>query len=63
MELLAYAGVVFLATLAAITFYAWLKAEWDERQWRKIIQEELEMPRLTYRMVRDIEDKGGSDRG
>jgi hypothetical protein len=61
MELLAYAGVAFLATLAAITFYAWLKAEWDERQWRKIIEEELEMPRFTYRMVMD--DKDGSDRG
>jgi hypothetical protein len=61
MSLLMYAGVVFVASFFAVSLYAWLKAEWDERQWRKIMEEELEMPRFTYRMV--MEDKDGSDRG
>jgi hypothetical protein len=60
MSWLLLAAVVFVAAFAAVAAYAWLKSEWDERQWRRIMQEELGMPRFTYRMVMD--DKDGSDR-
>ena len=54
----AYALITFVATLAAVVTYQWIRAEIDERRWRRMIDEELSDPVFMYRLVRD----DGSDR-
>ena len=52
-------GVVFIGCVAAIAVYNWLRAELDERAWRRILEEEdTHLP--MYRLV-NVEGKD-SDR-
>ena len=50
-----------MSAFTAVTLYEWVKAERDERQWRKMIEEEADLgaPTFTYRLVREER----SDRG
>lgn len=59
MNWLLYFLITVIAVFLGVSIYSWMKAEWDERQWRKIIDEEMSMPRFTYRMVREDD---GSER-
>lgn len=58
-------GIIFVACFMAVFFgvalFEWLRAEYDERKWRKILAEEMhsdDMPR-RYRLV--IEDRSDSE--
>lgn len=55
MNLLLYFLMTIAGAFLAISVYEWIKAERDERQWRKLMQEELDagIPTVHYRLVRD----------
>lgn len=52
----AYFLVSLCGTYLAITLYNWVKAERDEREWRKLLAEEMNESGSNapiYRLVRD----------
>lgn len=51
-----YMLLTFASTMVAIIVYQWVRAEIDERRWRRMIDEELDSPAFTYRLVRDDGD-------
>lgn len=51
--LLGFLGVI-VGCFLAVALYEWVKAERDERTWRRIMEEEMDSPDYTYyRLVRD----------
>ena len=48
--------VTFASTMIAIIVYQVVRAEIDERRWRRMIDKELDSPAFTYRLVRDDGD-------
>lgn len=48
-------GVVIVGTIAGLAIYGWVKAELDERTWRRILEEEgNDSGRIPlYRMLLD----------
>lgn len=51
-----YMVVTFASTMIAIIVYQVVRAEIDERRWRRMIDKELDSPAFTYRLVRDDGD-------
>ena len=53
------AVVVFVGVFAAVVTYQWLRAELEERQWRRLLDQEMsEVPDLWQDVLRG----DGSDR-
>lgn len=54
-EVVLYFVTTVLAVVIGTALYEWVRAERDEREWRKIIEEEMKYGADTplYRLVRD----------
>ena len=54
-DIVLYFVTTVLAVVVGIALYEWVKAERDEREWRKILEEEMKYGVETplYRLVRD----------
>lgn len=45
--------MVLVGSFLAITLYNWVKAERDERLWRRMLEDEQHEEGVFYRLVRD----------
>ena len=58
MNILVSLLVTVVGCTAAVSFYNWVKAEIDERHWRRMLEDELKFGDNTpmYRLTRMVQD-------